>query len=94
MPWPRLGSTRSTLALAGAWAPAVRANTVLPGPFDTDITKAWPPGQLEAVGRANPMGRPGRPDDVVGVCTFLASDASGYVNGAQILLDGGAMRTL
>ena len=39
-------------------------------------------------------GRIGRPDDLVGVCTFLASDTSSYVNGAQILVDGGAYRTL
>jgi NAD(P)-dependent dehydrogenase (short-subunit alcohol dehydrogenase family) len=83
-----------TLALAGAWSPKVRANTVLPGPFETDIAKAWPPGQLESIAAANPLGRAGVPADMVGVCVFLASDASRYINGAQILVDGGAMRTL
>jgi NAD(P)-dependent dehydrogenase (short-subunit alcohol dehydrogenase family) len=83
-----------TLALAGAWSPKVRANTVLPGPFDTDIAKAWPAGQLESIAAANPLGRAGTPDDMVGVCVFLASDASSYVNGTQILVDGGAMRAL
>jgi NAD(P)-dependent dehydrogenase (short-subunit alcohol dehydrogenase family) len=90
----KAGLNALTLGLAGAWAPKVRANTVLPGPFDTDIVKAWPAGQLEAIAAANPLGRPGVPDDMVGVCVFLASDASSYVNGAQILVDGGAMRTL
>jgi NAD(P)-dependent dehydrogenase (short-subunit alcohol dehydrogenase family) len=42
----------------------------------------------------NPMGRIGRPEDLVGLCLFLASDASGYINGAQILADGGAFRSL
>lgn len=83
-----------TLALAGAWPPKVRANTVLPGPFDTDIAKAWPPDRLESIAAANPLGRAGQPDDMIGVCVFLASDASNYINGTQILVDGGAMRTL
>jgi NAD(P)-dependent dehydrogenase (short-subunit alcohol dehydrogenase family) len=83
-----------TLGLAGAWSPKVRANTVLPGAFDTDIVKAWAPGAVEAAAAMNPMGRIGRPDDMVGVCVFLASDASSYVNGAQILVDGGSFRTL
>ena len=42
----------------------------------------------------NPLGRIGQPRDMVGVCLFLASDASRYVNGACILVDGGAFRTL
>lgn len=83
-----------TLGLAGAWAPKVRANVVMPGAFDTDITKAWSPEQKERAGATNPMGRLGRPEDLVGLCVFLASDASGYINGAQILADGGAFRTL
>ena len=46
------------------------------------------------VNETNPMRRIGQPEDMAGVCVFLASDASSYVNGAQILCDGGAFRTL
>src|SRR3546814_15807718 len=73
-----------TLGLAGAWAPKVRANVVLPGAFDTDITLAWAEGQKEQAAAVNPMRRIGHPDDMAGVCTFLASDAASYVNGAHI----------
>jgi hypothetical protein len=83
-----------TLGLAGAWAPKVRANLVLPGAFDTDITKAWAPGAKAQAASMNPMNRIGRPEDMVGACVFLASDAASYVNGAQILVDGGLFRTL
>jgi NAD(P)-dependent dehydrogenase (short-subunit alcohol dehydrogenase family) len=83
-----------TLGLAGAWAPKVRANLVLPGAFDTDITKAWGENAKERIGAMNPMQRIGRPEDMVGVCVFLASEASAYINGAQILADGGLFRTL
>jgi NAD(P)-dependent dehydrogenase (short-subunit alcohol dehydrogenase family) len=90
----KAGLNALTLGLAGAWAPKVRANLVLPGAFDTDITKAWDPAVKVAAGQINPMQRIGQPDDMVGVCVFLASEASSYVNGAQILVDGGAYRTL
>ena len=90
----KAGLNALTLALAGAWAPAVRANLVLPGAVDTDITLAWTPEMKEQAGASNPMGRIGRPEDYVGVCTCLASDAAAYVNGAQVLVDGGAFRTL
>ena len=83
-----------TLGLAGAWAPKVRANLVLPGAFDTDITDAWSPEMKAQAGAMNPMKRIGVPHDMVGVCLFLASDASAYVNGAQLLVDGGFFRTL
>ena len=83
-----------TLGLAGAWAPKVRANLVLPGAFDTDITKAWTPETKRRAGELNPMQRIGRPEDMVGVCVFLASDAASYVNGAQVLVDGGLFRAL
>ena len=90
----KAGLNALTLGLAGAWNPKVRANLVLPGAFDTDITEAWDPAIKVAAGQTNPMQRIGQPDDMVGVCIFLASDASRYVNGAQILVDGGAYRTL
>jgi NAD(P)-dependent dehydrogenase (short-subunit alcohol dehydrogenase family) len=83
-----------TLGLAGAWTPKVRANLVMPGAFDTDISKAWgPEGQAQAAAM-NPMLRIGQPDDLVGLCVFLASDAASYINGAQVLVDGGMFRTL
>ncbi|MDQ3145336.1 MAG: glucose 1-dehydrogenase [Actinomycetota bacterium] len=90
----KAGLNALTLGLAGAWSPGVRVNLVLPGAFDTDVTSAWAPGTKEHAARVNPMGRIGRPDDLAGVCVFLASGAAGYVNGAQILVDGGAFRTL
>jgi len=90
----KAGLNALTLGLAGAWAPKVRANLVLPGAFDTDITEAWPPGMKDQAAALNPMQRIGRPEDMVGVCVFLASDAAGYVNGAQVLIDGGFFRTL
>jgi NAD(P)-dependent dehydrogenase (short-subunit alcohol dehydrogenase family) len=83
-----------TLGLAGVWAPKVRANVVLPGAFDTDIADAWGEEAKATIASRNPMGRIGRPDDLVGACLFLASDASSYVNGAQLLVDGGLFRSL
>jgi NAD(P)-dependent dehydrogenase (short-subunit alcohol dehydrogenase family) len=90
----KAGLNALTLGLAGAWAPKVRANLVLPGAFDTDVTKAWGDDAKAQAGAINPMGRIGQPGDMVGVCVFLASDASSYINGAQILVDGGLFRTL
>lgn len=90
----KAGLNALTLGLAGAWAPKVRANVVLPGAFETDITLAWPEGFKEQAAAINPMGRIGVPEDLVGLCIFLASDASSYINGAQILADGGLYRSL
>jgi NAD(P)-dependent dehydrogenase (short-subunit alcohol dehydrogenase family) len=59
-----------------------------------DLAKAWDVDTVEHLNRTNPMRRIGQPDDLIGVCLFLASDASSYVNGAQILCDGGSFRTL
>lgn len=90
----KAGLNALTLGLAGAWAPKVRANVILPGAFETDITLAWPEGFKEQAAAINPMGRIGVPGDLVGLCVFLASDAASYINGAQILADGGLYRSL
>jgi len=90
----KAGLNALTLGLAGTWAPKVRANLVMPGAFDTDITDAWGPEGKAQAAAMNPMQRIGRPEDMVGVCVFLASDAAGYINGAQVLVDGGSFRTL
>jgi NAD(P)-dependent dehydrogenase (short-subunit alcohol dehydrogenase family) len=90
----KAGLNALTLGLAGAWAPKVRANLVLPGAFDTDITNAWAPDTVAQAATMNPMRRIGQPQDMVGICVFLASDAAAYINGAQVLVDGGLFRTL
>ena len=90
----KAGLNALTLGLAGAFAPKVRANLILPGAFDTDITDAWTAEMKEGAAAGNPMGRIGTPDDMAGACLFLASDASAYINGSQLLVDGGAYRTL
>ncbi len=83
-----------TLALAGEWAPKVRANLVLASATESDMTKTWSAQTKARIAEANPMKRLGRPEDLAGVCVFLASDAAGYVNGAQVAVDGGLYRTL
>jgi NAD(P)-dependent dehydrogenase (short-subunit alcohol dehydrogenase family) len=90
----KAGLNALTIGLAGAWAPKVRANLVLPGAFDTDISKSWGPEAQARAAAINPMKRIGQPEDMVGVCVFLASDAASYINGAQVLVDGGLFRTL
>jgi NAD(P)-dependent dehydrogenase (short-subunit alcohol dehydrogenase family) len=90
----KAGLNALTLGLAGAWAPKVRANLVLPSASDTDLTRAWGTEVKARIASMNPMKRIGRPEDFVGVCVFLASDAASYVNGAQVAVDGGLYRTL
>jgi NAD(P)-dependent dehydrogenase (short-subunit alcohol dehydrogenase family) len=90
----KAGLNALTLGLAGAWAPKVRANLVLPSAAETDLTRAWSSETRARIAEMNPMKRLGRPEDLVGVCIFLASDAASYVNGAQVPVDGGLYRTL
>ena len=80
-----------TRALAVEWAPrGVRVNAVVPGLFATDMNRALldsPRGQ-ELIART-PMKRFGRLDELVGASVFLASDASTFVTGQLIVVDGG-----
>lgn len=48
-------------------------------------------GGEEALGKANPNGRVGRPEDIAAAVVFLSSRAGGHVNGDTIVLDGGKM---
>jgi len=86
----KAGLNNLTVGLARAYAPKVRVNCLMPGPFLTDISKAWPAGTIEQMERAIPLGRAGQADEVVGAALYLASDASSYTTGAVIKIDGGA----
>jgi NAD(P)-dependent dehydrogenase (short-subunit alcohol dehydrogenase family) len=76
-----------TRSLAAEYGPKVRVNTLSPGPFLTDISKAWPPEQRERADNA--LGRPGNPEEIVTAALFLASPASSYTTGAIVRVDGG-----
>jgi NAD(P)-dependent dehydrogenase (short-subunit alcohol dehydrogenase family) len=81
-----------TQALAQEWAPhGVRVNALSPGLIDTDVNARLVnhPELGAALARQVPLGRWGEPEDVTGAAVWLASDASAYVTGAQIPVNGG-----
>ena len=81
-----------TLGLARAYAPKVRVNCIMPGPFLTDISKAWDLEAFSQNAKANiPLARGGEPDEVVGAALYFASDASSYTTGAILKIDGGTV---
>ena len=79
----------------------VTINALLPGPFDTDRLRTTLAGAARAAGKtveevaaarreANPAGRFGTAEEFGAVCAFLCSAHAGYLNGQNLLLDGGA----
>ena len=73
----------------------VRVNCIAPGLIKTDFARAlWEnPDNLKAALSRTPMQRIGQPDEIAGAAVFLASAAGAYVNGQQIVVDGGATIT-
>ncbi len=67
----------------------IRVNAVFPGYIETAMTGSAPEPFLRASVAAAPLGRPGRPEEVAELCAWLLSDASSYVNGAEVTIDGG-----
>ncbi|MEV5838814.1 glucose 1-dehydrogenase [Nocardia sp. NPDC052112] len=83
------GLNALTMAFAQEYAPTVRVNCVMPGGFATDMAENW---DAEFVGKIIdrlPAGRLGRPEEIAGLVTYLASAAAGYTTGAIIPVDGG-----
>ncbi len=66
----------------------IRVNCISPGPFpDPKINNS--PKFIENLKKKNPLGRIGKPPDIVGTVIFLASDASSFITGQNICIDGG-----
>jgi NAD(P)-dependent dehydrogenase (short-subunit alcohol dehydrogenase family) len=79
-----------TQCFAAAFAPKVRVNTIVVGPFATDVAEHWPdPPDHARPGLTRAGRRVGMPQEIVTTALYLAADASSYVNGAAIRLDGG-----
>jgi len=79
-----------TLGLVQAYSPAVRVNTIVPGPFKTDIAHAWEPTTFQSIAEATiAMSRAGEPEEVVGAALYFASNSSSYTTGAMLRVDGG-----
>lgn len=80
-----------TRQLAWELGPGVRVNAVAPGLVRTDFAQALVDRGGEAVAARLPLRRLGEPDDVAKVVLFLSSDAAGWMTGATVVVDGGAM---
>jgi NAD(P)-dependent dehydrogenase (short-subunit alcohol dehydrogenase family) len=97
----KAGVRMVTQAFAAELAPFhIRVNTIAPGPISTKMLDShWfnlPPEEAkkakEALGKLTPMGRVGEPDEIAGAAIYLASDASSYTTGTEIVIDGGVLQ--
>ena len=88
----RGGIVQLTKVMAVEWAPYnINVNTVSPGWYNTPLTAAVfeDPNWVKRTSHRIPLGRTGTPEDLAGIVVFLASDASDYVTGEMIFVDGG-----
>ena len=67
----------------------ITVNCVAPGFIDTDMTRALPDAQREALLAHIPLGRLGQVDDIAHAVAFLAGDGAGYISGATLHVNGG-----
>jgi NAD(P)-dependent dehydrogenase (short-subunit alcohol dehydrogenase family) len=88
----KAGMVNITQALAVTWADrGVRVNALAPGWFPSEMTDAVlaAPVWRERVEAQAPLGRTGHPEELVGPLLLLASDASSYMTGQVLVVDGG-----
>jgi NAD(P)-dependent dehydrogenase (short-subunit alcohol dehydrogenase family) len=69
----------------------IRSNSICPGLIETDMTADLMKDEalMEEWGKAYPIGRFGKPEDVANTCLFLASDESSFITGTVLPVDGG-----
>lgn len=89
----KAGVIALTQSVALEYAPTVRANCVSPGLVDTPMTELVTSTAefLAAAEAGTPLGRVGNAGEVADVITFLASDASSYLTGQNLVVDGGSV---
>ena len=67
----------------------ITANAIAPGYVGTDMVMAIKPEVREGIIATIPMGRLGKPEEIGGLCAYLASDLAGYMTGATLNINGG-----
>lgn len=87
----KAGLNHMTRSLATAWGRKVRVNCVSLGWVRTEamVDLLLPDDEGRTIEDKIPVGRMGTPEDIGGICRFLASDAASYINGATLWADGG-----
>lgn len=86
----KAGLVHMTRQLAMELAPKIRVNAVAPGVVRTRLAGALLEDE-ETTARMHPLGRVGEPEDVARLIVFLASDASSWMTGAIVPVDGGVL---
>lgn len=88
----KAGVNALTVAFAQEYGPKVRVNCIIPGPFHTDVSKAWShsDGFTQRARETFPLQRAGDPAEVVGAALYFASPASSFTTGATLVIDGGS----
>ena len=88
----KLALVQLTRQLAAEMSPGVRVNAVCPGLSKTDFARAlWDEGRGDQVAQAYPLKRLGEPEDIANAALYLASEASGWMTGQALVVDGGGL---
>jgi 3alpha(or 20beta)-hydroxysteroid dehydrogenase len=85
--WALRGLTRTASLEFGARG--IRVNAVMPGLVETPLMDSASPAFRAAALAEIPLGRTGKVDDIAPLMVFLVSDASAYMTGAELVVDGG-----
>jgi NAD(P)-dependent dehydrogenase (short-subunit alcohol dehydrogenase family) len=86
----KAGVNALTYGLARTLGPTVRVNCIVPGPFLTDISKAWDMESFQKSARAGyALERGGEPHEIVGAALYFATAAGSYTTGTTLNVDGG-----
>jgi NAD(P)-dependent dehydrogenase (short-subunit alcohol dehydrogenase family) len=79
-----------TVGFAQALGPVVRVNTIMAGPFFTDIAEGWDMVSFAEHASHLPLKRGGQPAEIVGAALYFAGDASSFTTGTVLPVDGGS----
>ena len=89
------GASKATLrSFARTWtnelrSKNIRVNVINPGPIDSDFFNSGPKEAQDFLISMVPMGRKGQPEEIASAALFLASDASSFITGIELSVDGG-----